>query len=143
MAGTVLRGRRYRGAVVNNADVLPGPLRWAVWLLRAEAVGVGLVAAFLVYEDITASATDLIAAILVTALAAAAAIALWLLGAALAARRAHARAPAIVLQLMLLPIGYYMALGGLAWLGVPLIAVGLLVCGLLVSPPTTRALGLG
>ena len=58
-------------------------------------------------------------------------------------RRAGARAPAIVLQLMLLPIGYYMIQGGLGWLGVPLIILGVAVCGLLVSPPTTRALGVG
>jgi hypothetical protein len=124
------------------SDALPSTLRWTVWLLRAEAVAVGMVAAFLVYESVTATATDLWSAILVTAFAAAAAAALWLLGAALANRRAGARAPAIVLQLMLLPIGYYMTTGGIGWLGVPLIAIGLLVAGLLVSPPTTRGLGL-
>jgi hypothetical protein len=128
--------------VASNADVRPGTLRWAVWLLRAEAVGVGLVAAYLAYADVTATATDLASAILVTAFAAAAAVSFWLLGAALATRRAGARAPAIVLELMLLPIGYYMTTAGLGWLGVPLIVLGVLVVGLLVSPPTTRALGL-
>jgi hypothetical protein len=141
MGGTVLRCRRYRGAVASNADP-PGTLRWAVWLLRAETVGVGLVAAFLVYADATAAATNLTSAILVTAFAVGVAVMLWLLGSALTSRRAGARAPAIVLQLMLLPIGYYMAAAGLGWVGVPLMALGLLVAGLLVSPPTTRALGL-
>jgi hypothetical protein len=128
--------------VASNGDVAPGTLRWAVWLLRAEAVGVGLVAAFLVYAAVTAATTNLTSAILVTAFAAGAAVALWLLGTALANQRAGARAPAIVLQLMLLPIGYYMAAAGLGWIGVPLMVLGLLVAGLLVSPPTTRALGL-
>jgi hypothetical protein len=136
--------------VASNADVLPGTLRWAVWLLRAEAVALGvLVVAFLGLIIFSRSAesedsqvTDLTAAILVSAFAAAAAVALWLLGTALANRRVRARAPAIVLQLMLLPIGYYMTTGGLGWLGIPLIALGLLVAGLLVSPPTTRAFGL-
>jgi hypothetical protein len=128
--------------VASNADILPSTLRWAVWLIRVEAVAVGLVAAFLLYEDATATATNLTSAILVTAFVVAAAGALWLLGAALANRRAGARAPAIVLQLMLLPIGYYMTTGGLGWLGIPLIALGLLVAGLLVSPPTTRGFGL-
>lgn len=136
--------------MASNADVLPGTLRWAVWLLRAEAVALGgLVVAFLGLIIFSRSAesedsqvTDLTAAILVSAFAAAAAVALWLLGTALANRRVRARAPAIVLQLMLLPIGYYMATGGLGWLGIPLIALGLLVAGLLVSPPTTRAFGL-
>jgi hypothetical protein len=136
--------------VASNADVLPGTLRWAVWLLRAEAVALGgLVVAFLGLiifgrsaESEDSQVTDLTAAILVSAFAAAAAVALWLLGTALANRRVRARAPAIVLQLMLLPIGYYMTTGGLGWLGIPLIALGLLVAGLLVSPPTTRAFGL-
>lgn len=136
--------------MASNADVLPGTLRWAVWLLRAEAVALGvLVVAFLGLIIFSRSAesedsqvTDLTAAILVSAFAAAAAVALWLLGTALANRRVRARAPAIVLQLMLLPIGYYMTTGGLGWLGIPLIALALLVAGLLVSPPTTRAFGL-
>lgn len=129
--------------VTIESGALPGPLRGAVWLLRGEAIAAGLVAALLVYEDITATATDLVSALLVTAFAVGGAVALWSIGAALNRRRAGARAPAIVLQLMLLPIGYYMLQGGLGWLGVPLIALGLLVCGLLVNPQTTRALGLG
>ena len=154
MGGTVPRAGAWRSAtavtgglsrivsrVTIEADVTPRPLRWAVWLLRAEAVAVGLVAAFLLYEDFTATATDLVSALLVTAFAVGGAVALWAIGAALNRCRAGARAPAIVLQLMLLPIGYYMVQGGLGWLGVPLIALGVLVCGLLLNPQTTRALG--
>jgi hypothetical protein len=59
----------------------------------------------------------------------------------LARRKSGARAPAIVLQLMLLPIGWYMIQGGMGWLGVPLMALGLGVTALLVNPPTNRALG--
>jgi hypothetical protein len=121
----------------------PGPLRAAIWLLWAQAAALGLLAAYLVYQDLTATATDLVSALFVTAFALGGALLLWALGAALGRRRAGARAPAIVLQLMLLPIGYYMVQGGLGWLGVPLAALGLLVCALLVSPPTTRALGVG
>ena len=44
---------------------------------------------------------------------------------------------------MLLPVGYYMLQGGLGWLGVPLVLLGLGVCALLVVPTTTRALGIG
>ncbi|MEV7230432.1 MULTISPECIES: hypothetical protein [Polymorphospora] len=121
----------------------PPPLRWAVRLLIGEAVALGLVAAYLVWQDLTATANDLATALLLTAFAVAGALALWALAVALRRRRAGARAPAIVLQLMLLPVGYYMIQGGLAWLGLPLIVLGLLVTALLVSPPTTRALGLG
>lgn len=120
----------------------PGPLRWAVRLLRGEAVALALLAAYLVVRDLTATSVDLVSALFLTAFAIGVAAALWGLSVALGRRRAGARAPAIVLQLMLLPIGYYMVQGGLAWLGIPLAALGLLVCGLLVSAPTTRALGL-
>ncbi len=125
-------------------DSVPTPvtLRWAVRLLRGQSVAVGLVAAWLVVADFTATSTDLTSALLVTAFAVGAAGALWALGGALLRRRAGARAPAIVLQLMLLPIGWFMIQGGLGWLGVPLIALGIGVTWLLVSPPTTRALGL-
>ncbi|MBQ0901707.1 MULTISPECIES: hypothetical protein [Micromonospora] len=120
---------------------IPVTLRWAVRLLWAEAVAVGLIAAWLVWADLTAATSDLLSALLVTAFAVGAAAALWALGRALLRRQAGARAPAIVLQLMLLPIGWFMIQAGLGWLGVPLMALGLGVSWLLVSPPTTRALG--
>lgn len=129
--------------VSTESPPAPGPLRWAVWLLRGEAVALALLAAFLVFEDLTATATDLASALFLTAFAIGGAAALWGLSVALNRRRVAARAPAIVLQLMLLPVGYYMVQGGLAWLGIPLAALGLLVCALLVSAPTNRALGLG
>lgn len=127
--------------VTIDSDPIPVTLRWAVRLLRAEAVALGLVAAWLIWSDLTAATTHLTSALLVTGFALAGAAALWALGGALARRRAGGRAPAIVLQLMLLPIGWYMIQGGMAWLGLPLMALGLVVTGLLVSPPTTRALG--
>jgi hypothetical protein len=126
-----------------SRNVAPsGPLGWAVWLLWGEAVALGLVALFLIYQDLTATAYDLGLALFVTISAVGATVALWALATALHRRRSGARGPAMVLQLMLLPVGYYMILGGLGWLGVPLILLGLLVCVLLVSGPTNRALGL-
>ncbi|MGW3606107.1 hypothetical protein [Micromonospora sp. NPDC005161] len=120
---------------------IPVTLRWAVRLLWAEAVAVGLIAAWLVWADLTTATRDLLSALLVTAFAVGATVALWALGRALLRRQAGARAPAIVLQLMLLPIGWFIIRAGLGWLGVPLMALGLGVSWLLVSPPTTRALG--
>ncbi|GLY22999.1 hypothetical protein [Micromonospora sp. NBRC 101691] len=125
-----------------DSDPVPTTLSWAVRLLWAEAVALGLVAVWLVYKNLTADAFDLASAVLVTVFAAGGALALWALGTALTRRRAAARAPAIVLQLMLLPIGWYMIQGGLGWLGAPLMALGVGVCALLLAPATTRALGL-
>lgn len=127
--------------VTIDSGPVPATLHWAVRLLRAEAVALGLVAVWLIWSDLTAPAHDLVSALLVTAFALAGAAALWVLGGALARRRAGGRAPAIVLQLMLLPIGWYMIQGGLGWLGLPLMVLGLGVVGLLVSAPTNHALG--
>jgi peptidoglycan/LPS O-acetylase OafA/YrhL len=147
MAGTVPRGSavpaRYRVRVPAETEAHPATLRWAIWLLLGEAAALGLLTLYLVYEDVTATTTDLTSALLVTAFAAGGTVVLVLLARALGRRRPAARAPAIVLELMLLPVGYYMIGGGIGWLGIPLMLLGLLVCGLLLSPPTTRALGVG
>lgn len=121
----------------------PSTLRGAVWLLFAEAAGLAVITLYLAYEDLTADASDLASALFLTLFAALGAAALFLLGRTLSRGKAGARAPAIVLQLMLLPVGYYMIQGDLAWLGVPLIALGLLVCGLLLAPASSKALGVG
>lgn len=130
-------------AVTIDSDPVPGPLRAAVLLLRVEAVALGLIAVWLIWSDLTARTTDLTSALLITAFAVAGAVVLWALGGALSRRRSGARAPAIVLQLMLLPIGWYMISGGLGWLGLPLMALGIGMVALLVSGPTNRALGFG
>ncbi|MGC5021561.1 hypothetical protein [Micromonospora sp. DT47] len=126
-----------------DSGPVPDTLRWAVRLLRGEAVALALLAGWLIWADLTAARTDLVSALFVTGFAVAGAVALWALGGALARRRAGARAPAMVLQLMLLPVGWFMIQGGMGWLGVPLMVLGVGVCALLVSPPTTRALGVG
>jgi hypothetical protein len=126
-----------------GVEPLPGTLAWAVRLLLGEALVIGLIALYLLYEDLTAEANDLVAALFVTGFAASGAAVLVALARTLARRRAGARGLAVVLQLMLMAIGYYMIEGGMAWSGIPVMALGLTVAGLLVSPPTTRALGLG
>lgn len=128
-------------AVTSDPQPLPGPLRWAVWLLRVQGIALGLLTVFLVYATLRNTAS-VAGALLVTLFTLVGAGTLGLLAVALGRRRAIARAPAIVLQFMLVPIGYYMIQGGLGWLGAPLIVLGLLVCGLLISASTNRALGL-
>ncbi|MFD0748315.1 hypothetical protein ACFQ1L_45995 [Phytohabitans flavus] len=129
--------------MIQDSPPLPGTLRWAVWLLIGEAAAVALVAAYLVYEDLTGTANSLSVALMVTVFAVAGAVLLFVVARALGNRRSAARGPAIVLQLMLLPIGYYMIQGGLPWAGVPIIAIAVAVAGLLVTPSSTKALGLG
>jgi hypothetical protein len=125
------------------AGPLPASLSWAVRLLYAEAVLVGLGAVYLGYEDVTGTAADLRAAILVTLYALALAGVLGGLAYALTRGKPWARGPVVVLQSLLLPIGYYLSTGGKPWLGVPAALLGLVVAGLLVTPSSTKALGLG
>jgi hypothetical protein len=123
-------------------EPVPAPLRAAVVLVAAEAAAVAALAVVLAYEDLTGSATTLAGAIAVTGFAAAGAAVLAALARALHRRRGGARGITIVLQLMLLAIGYYATTGGQAWAGVPTLVVALAVCGLLITPASTRALGL-
>jgi hypothetical protein len=128
--------------VTPSTGPAPATLRGAVALLLAEAVAVAVVAGFLGYEDATSSGIGS-QAVAVTGFAVVMAIVPGVLGWSLARRRAWARGPAVVLELMLLPIGWYMVAGGLAWLGVPVFILGLLGAGLLVMPATREALGVG
>jgi hypothetical protein len=112
-----------------------------VGLLTAQAVVVALIVAFLVYQDFTARVVSWRDAMIVTGFAVLIAVLLGTLAFALTRRRAWARGPAVVLELMLLPIGWFMVSGGLAWLGVPVFALGLLGAGLLVAPASREALG--
>lgn len=121
----------------------PATLRWAVRLLLLEAAAVAVIAGLLLYEDLTAAAADIGAALAVTGYAAVMAGALALLAVNLGRRRAWPRGPAIALQLLLLLMSYTMVTGGLAWLGVPAGALGLTVAGLLIAPATREALGIG
>src|SRR2546430_8879744 len=52
-------------------------------------------------------------------ISAAVAVLLGLLSVTLGRARAWARGPSIALELLLVPIGYYMTVGGTPWLGVP------------------------
>ena len=120
---------------------MPPTLRWAVGLLAGEAVVVAALTGFVIYKDLTATVAVWRDAMIVTGFAATCAILLGLLAWMLARRRGWARGPAVVLQLMLLPVGWYMVSGGLAWLGVPVFLLGLVGAGLLVAPATRTALG--
>jgi len=130
------------GAQPIRADGLPGTLRWAVWLLGAEAAGLLGVVVFLIIADAGASGPSLQGGIVVTVYAALMATVLAGLSWALSRRKAWARGPAIVLQLLMLPIGYYMATGGVVLPGLVLIAVGLAGAGALLAPATRAALGI-
>jgi uncharacterized membrane protein (DUF2068 family) len=116
--------------------------------LRAAAVLVGcqglllLVAAgVLAVETVVGRSTDGSGARLTALLALAAGVGLILVAGGLARRRRWARAPALVTQLLLLPVGFTVVQAGEPLIGVPVLAVSVAVVVLVLSPPTGRALG--
>jgi hypothetical protein len=125
-----------------SADSFPPSLRWAVLLLYLEAVAVAALAVVLGYLALTRPAASTASAAAVVACTAGLALLLGLLGALLSRRRSAARGPAIVLELLFLPIGYYMIGGGVPWFGAPVMLAGLACAALLLAPATREALGI-
>jgi hypothetical protein len=60
----------------------------------------------------------------------------------LARRRAWARGPVVVLELLFLPIGYYLIQVGATWVGIPVIFVAAGCVALLIAPASRTALGI-
>jgi hypothetical protein len=120
----------------------PVTLRWAVGLFLAETLAVVGATAFLVYENLAGAASNRGLGTFIMWYTAGYAAAFCVTAWGLARRARWSRTPALVLNLFLLPIGYYMTVGGLWWLGLPLIGYALLVAYLLVAEPTRRALGI-
>jgi hypothetical protein len=118
----------------------PASLRTALLLLVAETLLLGLITVFLVYADINGQAASAMTAIGSTVFAALVTGLLGLLAWSLFRRRAWARGPAIVLQLLLVPIGVTMLTGGVPVVGVLTILIGLVGAGSLLAPTTRGAL---
>jgi hypothetical protein len=117
-------------------------LDWAIRVLYAEAVATAVIALGTIWLAVAAANVSVSSAIATPAIAVLLAVVWGGLGLALRRGKALARGPAIVMQMLLIPIGYYMIVGGLAWLGVPVMVAGLLGAGLLLAPSTRTALGL-
>jgi hypothetical protein len=117
----------------------PATLRWGVILLAIETVGLFAVLAALIYGDISGRAGTLRGAVTVTVFTALLAASFGGLAWALWRRRAWARGPAIVLQLLLVPLGSGM-IRGLGVFGLLVTAFGLVGAGLLLAPSTRSEL---
>jgi len=120
----------------------PATLVWAVRLLYAEAVALVALATYLLVLDLTGDATSVAVAVALTGFVVVAVVAVFFVARALGRRSAHARGPAIVVQLFVIASGGFLLQTGTAWVGALLMAVGIGVGLLCVVPPTTRALGL-
>jgi hypothetical protein len=126
------------------ADDGPTTLRLAILLLWAESALVGALAAVEVAKLIGGHPQKPGLAAVLAAMVAATAVLLAQLGRWLARRRRWARGPAIVLQLLALPVAYFMitGAGGLATRigGVLITLVALAGAGLLLAPSSRLGL---
>jgi hypothetical protein len=113
-----------------------------VWLLALETAVVVGATGFMVYGDLTGAAGNQGLAMFMTWYAAGYAAGFGLATYGLYRRSRWARTPALVLNLFLVPVGFFMTEAGLWWLGVPVIGYSLLVGYLLVAAPTREALGI-
>jgi hypothetical protein len=127
--------------VTDRTRPAPTTLRWGIRLLLGQAAVVTAVFGYVVYRSVTATAVIVRDVALVVVFTAVMAALLWLCAWALSRRYGWVRGPSVVLELMLLPIGYFMIAAGRLWIGLPVLALGLVGAGLLVAPTTREALG--
>jgi hypothetical protein len=118
----------------------PATLRFAVWMLAGEAIALFAVLLLVLYQDLTGTAETAGGAVAVTLYTAMFTAILGGLAWALHRHLGWARGPAIVVQMLLIPIGYAMATSGLPTLGVPVILTGLVGAGALLAPSTRAAI---
>ncbi|MBA3490099.1 MAG: hypothetical protein H0T78_11290 [Longispora sp.] len=141
MAGTVPPGTLWR--VVHQVnDVRPNTLKLLVGLLWGKAVALTGLTGWLIYADLTRDPGSKDLATFITGYTAVYAVILAFVGWAVYHRKKWSRGPALMLELFLPGIGYYMLQAGQPMLGIPTIALGLLGIGLLMAPSTRVELGL-
>ena len=147
MGGTVPgwapRSCRYGAAVTGEKSVVDKPptLLWAVRLLYLQCAALAGLTVYLVVLDLTSGDVQIGVAVALTVLAALAAVSVFSVARALGRLRAGARGPAIVVQLFVIAAGGFLIQVNPLWLGVAMMALGVLIGLLIVLPPSTRALG--
>jgi hypothetical protein len=122
---------------------VPGPvstLRACAALVALQAIGLAAAAVFIVVELIVSSSDDPVRAVVSGLLALAAAVGLGLVARGLLAGRRWARAPALVTNLILLPVAYGLLQADVWYAGIPLLLWALAVLVLLFAPSTSAAL---
>jgi hypothetical protein len=124
-------------SVVDN----PATLTWAVRLLYLECAGLVALTAYLLVLDLTAEVERMAVAAALTAMVALAAVAVYFVARGLSRRTSGYRGPAIVVQLFLIATGGFLVQVDPLWLGLLVMALGVLTGVLIVLPPSTRALG--
>ncbi|MFF5293753.1 hypothetical protein [Paractinoplanes globisporus] len=132
-----MSGEKGEKSVVDN----PATLLWAVRLLYVQCVGLAALAIWMIILTVTSDVPEIPVALALIVLTIAGAVAVFFVARSLGRRSLHARGPAIVVQLFVIAAGGFLIQVHPVWLGVVLMAFGVIVGVLTVLPPTTRALG--
>ncbi len=120
--------------------------RWPLWaavgVVLAQTAALAVLTGVLAYLDLTRGGTTTRIAASVTGYAAVMTVLFAAVGAGLARGRRWARGPAVVLEMLQMPIGYSMMTDGGFALGLAVLVAGLAGTVLLLAPATRAALGL-
>jgi hypothetical protein len=119
----------------------PATLVWAVRLLLLQAAGLAALTIWLVVRLLTADEVLVGVAVSLIVMVALGAAAVVVVARSLGRRRPAARGPAILVQLLVIASGGFLLQTGPGWLGLILMALGLLIGLLIILPSSTRALG--
>ncbi|MEO7981520.1 MAG: hypothetical protein ABI807_11615 [Sporichthyaceae bacterium] len=119
---------------------LPTALASCAALVGLESLGLLAAAVFYVVEVVVATEDDALRALVSAGLALVAAAGLGLVARGLRAGRRWARSPALVTNLLVLPVAVGLLQGGRWYVGLPLLLLGLAVLVLLFLPSTAAAL---
>ena len=119
---------------------MPRTLRAATALVGLETLGLAVAVVFFAVEIVVADADDRTRAVTATVLTLLGAVGLGFVTRGLAQRRRWARAPALVTNLLVLPVAYDLVRGGRWYVGGPLLVLAAAVVVLLFVRPTDEAL---
>jgi hypothetical protein len=123
-----------------TAPARPTPLLVLVALAAAQGIGLAALAVFFLVELVVSTPLSVPRAVMAALLTLLAGLGLLAVARGLHRRRRWARAPALVTQLLVVPVGAGLVQGGRWYVGVPLIGWALGVLILLFAPAVSDAL---
>jgi len=112
----------------------------AALIVAVQGLAVLTLGFALLVNSVVGNPDSLVGAIFIGVLAAMGGAGLLLCAWGLRRRRRWSRSPALVWQLLMIPVGWYQVQGGLRWLGLSLVGVSALGALLLLVPATTQEL---
>ena len=128
------------GAQARSVNRLPLALRLLSGLVGGQALAVAVIPVFYAVELVVADTADVAGAALTAGLAAMASAALVAVARGLARAQSWARSPALVTQLIIIPVSSYLLDGGRAVIGLALLGWAAVIVVLLFWPSVDQTL---